>query len=107
MLLKGIYSEEKAPFYFKSLEKAIDKITPKNTFKEIYQDLFNNLNKNQPIDSSKNEEMFIFQSNLKEHTSFFIFHVNKEDGKLTSISYCDGYEIDVERKIKDSATHIN
>jgi hypothetical protein len=147
-LLKGIYSEERASFNFKWLEKAFDKITPKNTsentFEEIYQELFKKVNKNQPITSKKNEEMsifpfnfqdlfkdvdknqpidpkrkeevkneemYVFQSELKRHESFFIFHVNKEDGKLTSISYCDGNEIDTKRKITNSITnspsHIN
>jgi hypothetical protein len=115
MLLKGIYSGKRVGFTFELLEKAFNKITlgntsestSENTFKKIYQDLFKNVDKNQPIDSTKNEEMFIFQSNLEGHTSFFIFHVNKGDGKLTSISYCDSNEIDVERKIKDSTSHIN
>jgi len=111
MILKGIYSGENAPFYFECLEKAFDKITPENTFKEIYKELFENVDKNQPITSKKNEEiekekMFVFQSKLKGHSSFFIFHVNKAN-ELTSISYCDGYAIDEGRKIKDSATHIN
>ena len=107
MLLKGIYSGVEAHFHFKCLEKAFDKITPENTFKKIYQDLFENVDKNEPITSTKNEEMFIFQSNLEDHSSFFIFHVNKGDGKLTSISYCDGNLFDKKQKIKDSATHIN
>jgi effector-binding domain-containing protein len=107
MLVKGIYSGEDAGFGFDGLEKAFDKITPENTFKKIYQELFEKVNKNQSISSKNNEEMFIFQSKLKSHESFFIFHVNKEDGKLTSISYCDGHTIDEGRKIKDSATHIN
>jgi hypothetical protein len=148
-LLKGIYSEERASFNFKWLEKAFDKITPentsKNTFEEIYQELFKKVNKNQPITSKKNEEMsifsfnlqnlfikdvdknqlldprrkeevkneemYVFQSELKRHESFFIFHVNKQDGKLTSISYCDGNEIDTKRKITNSIinspSHIN
>jgi len=107
MLLKGIYSGEDASFNFKCLEKAFDKITPESIFKKVYQDLFKNVDKNQPISSKKNEEMYIFQSNLEDHSSFFIFHVNKKDGKLTSISYCDGNEIDEGRKIKGSTTHIN
>ena len=107
MLVKGIYSKEEVPFDFECLEKAFDKITPENTFKKIYQELFEKVNKNQSISSKNNEEMFIFQSKLKNHESFFIFHVNKEDGKLTSISYCDGHTIDEGRRIKGSATHIN
>ena len=107
MLVKGIYSEEEAGFRFDGLEKAFDKITPENTFKKIYQELFEKVNKNKSIDSENGEKMYIFQSELKSHESFFIFHVNKEDGKLTSISYCDGHTIDEGRKIKDSATHIN
>ena len=50
--------------------------------------------------------MYIFQSNLDDHSSFFIFHVNKAN-ELTSISYCDGNLFDKKQKIKDSATHIN
>ena len=50
--------------------------------------------------------MYIFKSDLNEHSSFFIFHVNKAN-ELTSISYCDGNKIDEERKITNSATHIN
>ncbi len=106
ILLKGIYSKEDAPFYFKCLEKAFDKITPENTFNKIYQDLFENVDKNQPISSKNDENMYIFKSDLKEHSSFFIFHVNKAN-ELTSISYCDGHTIDKRRKIEGSATHIN
>lgn len=107
MLVKGIYSKEEVPFDFECLEKAFDKITPENTFKKIYQELFEKVNKNQSISSKNNEEMFIFQSKLKNHESFFIFHVNKEDSKLTSISYCDGNKIDEGGKIEGSTTHIN
>ena len=106
MLLKGIYSEENSPFFFKSLEKAFDKITPENTFKKIYQDLFENVDKNQPINLKNDKNMYIFKSDLKGHSSFFIFHVNKAN-KLTSISYCDGHTIDEGRKIEGSTTHIN
>ena len=106
MLLKGIYSGEEVGFMFELLEKAFDKITPENTFNKIYQDLFENVDKNQPINLKNDEKMYIFQSNLEKHSSFFIFHVNKAN-ELTSISYCDGNKIDEERKIKDSATHIN
>ena len=107
MLLKGIYSAEKSPFSFNVLEKAFDKITPESTFNKIYQDLFKNVDKNQPITSTKKENTYIFQSKLRGHSSFFIFHVNKKDGKLTSISYCDGNAIDEGRKIEGSTTHIN
>ena len=106
ILLKGIYSKEDAPFYFKCLEKAFDKITPENTFNKIYQDLFENVDKNQPINLKNDKNMYIFKSDLKEHSSFFIFHVNKAN-ELTSISYCDGHTIDKRRKIEGSATHIN
>jgi len=34
MLINGIYSNENAPFNFKGLEKAFDKITPESTFKK-------------------------------------------------------------------------
>jgi len=106
ILLKGIYSKEDAPFYFKCLEKAFDKITPENTFNKIYQDLFENVDKNQPINLKNDKNMYIFKSDLKGHSSFFIFHVNKAN-KLTSISYCDGHTIDEGRKIEGSTTHIN
>ena len=106
MLLKGIYSREEAFSNLKYLEKAFDKITPESTFKKIYQDLFENVDKNQPITSIKKEKMFVFQSKLNRHSSFFIFHVNKAN-ELTSISYCDGNKIDERRKIEGSATHIN
>jgi len=114
MLLKGLYSKEDAhsttnafknTFNKITPENTFNKITPENTFKKIYQDLFKNVDKNQPINLKNDEKMYIFSSNLKGHESFFIFHVN-EDKNLTSISYCDGNEIDAERKIKDSATHI-
>jgi hypothetical protein len=106
MLLKGIYSREEAFSNLKYLEKAFDKITPESTFKKIYQDLFENVDKNQPITSIKKEKMFVFQSKLNRHSSFFIFYVNKAN-ELTSISYCDGNKIDERRKIEGSATHIN
>ena len=105
-LLKGLYSEEDAPFKLNGLKKVFDKITPKNTFKEIYKELFEKVDKNQQIDSENGEKMFIFSSDLIRHQSFFIFHVDKNN-KLTSISYCDGNPINEERKIKDSETHIN
>ena len=106
ILLKGIYSKEDAPFYFECLEKAFDKITPENTFKKIYQELFEKVNKNQSINLKNDKNMYIFKSDLKEHSSFFIFHVNKAN-ELTSISYCDGNKIDEGGKIEGSTTHIN
>ena len=104
--LKGLYSEEEAPFKFNSLKKAFDKITPKNTLGDIYKELLENVDKNKSIDLKNGEKMFIFQSHLQQHQSFFIFRVNKAN-ELTSISYCDGNLFDERQKIKDSATHIN
>ena len=106
MLLKGIYSGEEVFSNLKCLEKAFDKITPESTFKKIYKDLFENVDKNQPITSIKKEKMFVFQSKLNRHLSFFIFHVNKAN-ELTSIGYCDGNKIDQGRRIEGSTTHIN
>jgi hypothetical protein len=105
-LLKGLYSEEDAPFSFNGLKKAFDKNTPKNTLGDIYKELFETADENKSIDIGDNEKMFIFSSNLKQHKSFFIFHVNKNN-QLTSISYCDGHSVSEERKIKGSETHIN
>ena len=105
-LLKGLYSEEDAPFKFNGLKKAFDKITPENTLGDIYKQLFEKVDKNKSIDLKNDEKMFIFSSSLIRHQSFFIFHVNP-DGNLTSISYCDGNLFDEKQKIKGSATHIN
>ena len=105
-LLKGLYSKEDASSTFNALKNTFNKITQKNTFNKIYQDLFENVDKNQPIASKNDENMYIFSSKLKGHQSFFIFHVNKAN-ELTSISYCDGNLFDEKQKIKDSATHIN
>jgi len=115
VLLKKIYQD-----LFKNVDKNQPISSKKNeeikneemsifpfNFQVNLQDLFKNVDKNQPVTSTKDEEMYIFQSKLKGHSSFFIFHVNKSDGKLTSISYCDGNLFDKKQKIKDSTTHIN
>jgi len=106
LLLNGLYSEGEAYSDLKKLKNTFDKIAPKNTFKETYKELFEKVDKNQQIDSKNGEKMFIFSSDLIQHKSYFIFHVDKNN-KLTSISYCDGNPINEERKIKDSETHIN
>ena len=53
---------------------------------------------------NKNDEknsLHIFNSDMKDHSSYFIFHVN-EKNKLTAISYCDGNEVYDERKIEST-----
>jgi hypothetical protein len=103
MLLKGIYSAQTVSFSFKVLEKAFDKVTPENTFKKIYQDLFENVDKNQPITSKNNEKMFIFQSKLKGHESFFIFHVNEDNKYKYKIGLLDfGIVYELNKKFKET-----
>jgi ankyrin repeat protein len=36
------------------------------------------------------ENIFIYESGIRRHLSYFVFHVNKITNKLTHISYCDG-----------------
>ncbi len=43
----------------------------------------------EPIEIDK-ENLFIYESNIKKHLSFFVFHVDKVTNKLTHISYCEG-----------------
>ena len=105
-LLKCLYSDEHIPFWLNGLKKTFDKNAPENTLGAIYKELFEKVDENKSIDVGDNEKMFIFESHLTQHQSFFIFHVSK-DNKLTSISYCDGNSVSEERKIKGSETHIN
>ena len=56
-------------------------------------------------------ELHIYKSQLNEHASYFIFHVNAQN-KLTKISYCDGHEVFLERRISrqigaNQSTYIN
>ncbi len=104
-LLKGLYSKGRSCSELNKLKNTFDKITSENTFDNIYKELFEKVDNNKPIDLDDGKKMFIFSSNLTQHQSFFIFHVD-QDNKLTSISYCDGHSIDAERKIKGSETHI-
>ena len=48
--------------------------------------------------SEDKTELHIYKSQLNKHASYFIFHVNAQN-KLTKISYCDGHEVFLERKI--------
>ena len=72
----------------------------------VYRESFEHVNKGAGIKSKDGDKMFIFQSDLSGHLSFFIFHVNDKN-KLTSISYCDGNYFDESQEIKNSKTHIN
>ena len=45
--------------------------------------------------------LHIYNSEIKDHSSYFIFHVD-EKNKLTAISYCDGNLICDERKLKSN-----
>jgi ankyrin repeat protein len=55
-----------------SINKTADKI---NVFEAIETD---------------KENIFIYESGIRIHLSYFVFHVNKITNKLTHISYCDG-----------------
>ena len=48
--------------------------------------------------SEDKTELHIYKSQLNEHASYFIFHVNAQK-KLTKISYCDGHDVFSERII--------
>ena len=51
--------------------------------------------------NGEKNSLHIFNSDMKDHSSYFIFHVN-EKNKLTAISYCDGNEVYDERKIEST-----
>lgn len=114
-LLAGLYSKEDAAAELKILEKAILKTIRKepsqdpqqeNPFNAIYKEIFLSVDNQREIKDKDTNNMFIYSSNLKNHQSYFIFHVN-DDNKLESISYCDGNEVAESRKIQGSSTHIH
>ena len=83
---------------------AIKEKFQKNPLPEIYHELFEKMNSNKPIDLKDGNKLFIRDSRLSDHVSYFIFHVNAEN-KLTKISYCDGNRINSERLINSSKIH--
>ena len=114
-LLAGIYSKEDMGTRLEILEKAILKTIRKepsqdpqqeNPFDAIYKEIFLSVDNQREIKDKDANNMFIYSSNLKNHQSYFIFHVN-DDNKLESISYCDGNEVAESRKIQGSSTHIH
>ncbi|MFZ9469915.1 MAG: hypothetical protein ACO26G_02540 [Rickettsiales bacterium] len=85
---------------------AIKEKFQKNPLPEIYHELFEKMNSDKPIDLKDGNKLFIRDSRLSGHVSYFIFHVNAQN-KLTKISYCDGNKVSDQRSIVGSCTHIN
>lgn len=114
-LLAGLYSKEDMGTRLKILEKAILKTIGKepsqdpqqeNPFDAIYKEIFLSVGNQREIKDKDANNMFIYSSDLKNHQSYFIFHVN-DANKLESISYCDGNEVAESGKIQGSSTHIH
>jgi hypothetical protein len=76
---------------FSELSKEVAEEMDQN--KKLLLDLINKtedrINIFEPIITDK-ENIFIFDSKMLRHLSYFVFHVDKLTNKLTHISYCDG-----------------
>ena len=109
--LKLFYDESGQGMYDKEFKSITSSILPSEV--ELESELFKKLFKIcETITKAQEEpsiiechdasgdktELRIYQSQLNEHASYFIFHVNAQN-KLTKISYCDGHEVFLERKI--------
>lgn len=112
VLLEQLYAEKNTDVDFEIFKIAVLKTLVKsssdNSFNKIYKQIFESINEvnevkednqKKPIKDANNNSMFIYSSGLKNHQSYFIFHVDAQN-KLTSISYCDG------SSTEHSKTHI-
>ncbi len=108
-LLKLIYEDSGQVLKENSLKKILcstiiledDKLTKEliSIYQKICQEEIDEIiffNKN-----GEKNSLHIFNSDIKDHSSYFIFHVN-EKNKLTAISYCDGNEVYDERAIEST-----
>ena len=111
-LLKLIYEDSGQVLKENSLKKILgsviifdhdeeDNLTTKliSIYQKICQEEIDEIiffNKN-----GEKNSLHIFNSDMKDHSSYFIFHVN-EKNKLTAISYCDGNEVYDERAIEST-----
>lgn len=76
-------------------------------YKEISKKIIEHLDTVKPlkIDGKNPENLYIFLSNLRDHSSYFIFHTNPENNKILALSYVDGNDLmpetrfSVERKL--------
>jgi len=84
----------------------IKKLLPENPFTATYEEVLDKIDKDQAIKDCNGNNLFIKRSNVSGHSSFFIFHVDKNN-KLSKISYCDAINFDERRVISDSNSHIN
>ena len=121
VLLEQLYAEKNTDVDFEIFKKAVlnnpVKSSSDNSFNKIYKQIFESIkevkedkedkedNRKKQIKDADNNSMHIYSSGLKNHQSYFIFHVDGKN-KLTSISHCDGSSTE-NSKIKGSKTHIN
>lgn len=99
----GIYPQTRLKIYknlFSEIgqEVAEDMDRNKKVLLDSIDKTFKHVNAFEPIEIDK-ENLFIYESDIKKHLSFFVFHVDKVTNKLTHISYCEG------NYIKDSDRH--
>jgi len=61
-----------------------------NPISQIYAKEISNVNSNQAVPIPKNQDLYIYKSNVLRHDSYVIFKVDRVNNKVKSISYCDG-----------------
>jgi len=101
----GIIASDKKNLFSHHNPKIKEEL-PENPLPDIYAEIMNKVDSDQAIELSEGNKIFISESKLKEHASYFIFHVNAQN-QLTKISYCDGNKVCDQRYIDRSRTHIN
>lgn len=64
-------------------------------FKEISKKIIEHIDTVKPlkIEGKNPENLYIFLSNLDDHSSYFIFHANPENNKILALSYIDGNDL--------------
>lgn len=101
----GVGLGDEEPLLMHHIKKTKEEL-PKNPLPDIYAEMMSKVDSDQAIELSEGQKIFLRRSKLKEHSSYFIFHVNAQN-QLTKISYCDGNKVSDQRSIVGSRTHIN
>lgn len=101
----GLFAGEKRNLFMHHNSK-IKQELPENPLPDIYAEMMIKINSDQAIELSEGNKLFLRESKLRGHSSYFIFHINAHN-QLTKIGYCDGNKVSNQQAIDKSLTHIN
>ena len=88
-------------------DDTIDNKDPQILFAELSLKTMDSVNSYENPMKFANERIYIFNSGINDHVSYFTFHVNHESNMITDISYCDGNPITTEHNYISDRSYLN